>query len=197
MNIYFVGDTHYNHENIVEGCSKWEDKSGCRDFRTLKAHNQAVIKNINKLVKPDDILYHVGDVAFGGKDSIWDFRKQVACKIIHLCLGNHDHHIKKNTIITTDKGLMNAKNMFTTVQDRIEKVIQDKYDFVLDHYPIKSWHKKEKGAIHIYGHSHVDLLYHPHAICVSMECHPDFRPFSLQEILKIVKEREKQFDYKN
>lgn len=191
MNIYFTADTHYNHQNIVRGCSEWEDKTGCRPFRTLKAHNEAVIKNINKIVKSDDILYHVGDVAFGGKDSIWDFRKQINCQTIHLCLGNHDHHIKKNTIISTEKGLINVKTLFTTVQDRIEKVIQDKYDFIMDHYPIRSYHKMDKGAIHVYGHTHKELNYWKNAVCVCIECHPEFRPFSLQEILNIVKDRQK------
>lgn len=192
--VFFVADTHFGHSNIVKGCSEWDDLSGCRDFKSLKAHDTALVKSINQTVGYNDILYHLGDWSFGGEESIWKFRRQIHCEVVHLCLGNHDHHIKRNKVLTTDSGLINARDLFTTVQDRIEKVIGGRYDFVLDHYAIKNWHKMAKGAIHLYGHSHRELNYNPHAICVSIECHPKFRPFSLEEILHIIKLRNREIN---
>jgi len=96
MNTFFTSDTHFHHKNIVAGTSEWDDKRECRDFDTLEEHNAKLVQNINALVKPNDILYHLGDWSFGGVERIWEFRKQLHCKNIHLILGNHDHHIENN-----------------------------------------------------------------------------------------------------
>src|SRR5699024_1596488 len=86
----------YHHKNIIKGISNWEDKSGCRNFSTMEEHNQTIVDGINSTVGEDDTLYCLGDWSFGGLDKIWEFRKQIKCKNIHLILGNHDHHIENN-----------------------------------------------------------------------------------------------------
>lgn len=94
-NIWFTSDTHFGHSNIVgPNVSKW--KSGYRDFKSLDEMNNHLIKEINKLVKKDDFLYHLGDFSFGGIENIYKFRKQIMCENIILVLGNHDKHIKEN-----------------------------------------------------------------------------------------------------
>jgi calcineurin-like phosphoesterase family protein len=92
--IWFTSDTHYNHKNICKGVTEWSDADiSCRDFQTIEEMNDAIVNSINKYVMENDILYHLGDWSFGGINSIWEFRKQIKCKNIHLILGNHDEHI--------------------------------------------------------------------------------------------------------
>ena len=99
-NIFFTSDTHYAHKNICVGVSEWDDKTkSCRKFQTLEEMNELIVNNINKYVKENDILYHLGDWSFGGINNIWEFRKRINCKNIYLVPGNHDHHIKKNKIL--------------------------------------------------------------------------------------------------
>lgn len=104
-NIWVTSDTHYNHKNIVKGTTTWNDfekgssHQSTRDFNTLEEHNQKLVDNINSCVKRDDILYHLGDWSFGGINSIWDFRKQLNCRNIHLILGNHDEKIANNNLL--------------------------------------------------------------------------------------------------
>jgi len=102
--IFITSDTHYNHSNIVRGTTQW-DLSGqtkgnqsVRDFDTLEEHNNALVNGINSVVGEDDVLFHLGDWSFGGLDSIFSFRKRLNVKNIHLCFGNHDHHIKNNRV---------------------------------------------------------------------------------------------------
>src|SRR3990167_11008230 len=99
--IWFTSDSHGYHKNICSGSTSWDltDKSGmtCRDFKNEYEMTNHIIKQINKCVKEDDVLYHCGDFTFGGKDKIHLFRSQLICKTIHLCYGNHDEHIRKNT----------------------------------------------------------------------------------------------------
>lgn len=95
--VWFTSDTHYNHKNICYGLSDWTDKDqSCRKFDTIEEMNEKLIKNINDYVKENDTLYHLGDWSFGGKESIWEFRRRINCKNIILVPGNHDHHIKNN-----------------------------------------------------------------------------------------------------
>src|SRR3954464_7923724 len=100
-NIWFVSDTHFGHANLVKGCSNWEDLSECRNFDSLEEHNERLIENINKRVKEKDCLFHLGDWSFGGSENIYNFRKRLYCRNIHLILGNHDIHLQKNHPIRT------------------------------------------------------------------------------------------------
>lgn len=190
MNFYFTADTHFGHQNIVRGCTKWEDKSPCRDFKTLKDHDRAVIDTINKTVAYDDILYHLGDWSMGGEDNIWRFRRAIVCRNVHFICGNHDHHIHRNKKLTTPTGLVHARDLFSSYHDLLEKELSGKYQMVMCHYPILHWHKQRRGSIHLYGHVHQELAYHTRAVCVSLDAHPGFRPFSLDDILKLIKARE-------
>lgn len=94
-NIWVTSDTHYGHRNITgPKVSRWS--SGYRDFKDVPEMNAHIVKQINKVVKEDDLLYHLGDWSFGGIEEIWNFRKQLRCKNIILLLGNHDEHILEN-----------------------------------------------------------------------------------------------------
>ena len=96
-NIWFTSDSHFMHKNLCLGVSEWDDKHlSARKFDTLEEMNELIVSNINKYVKEDDILYHLGDWSFGGIENIWNFRKQIKCKNIYF---NHDHHIKKNKLL--------------------------------------------------------------------------------------------------
>ena len=190
MNIWFTSDTHYGHKNIVRGCSDWSDLSVCRDFESLKEHDQTLVKNINKVVGWNDILYHMGDWSFGGEDNIWKFRRQINCQTIHLIGGNHDHHIRRNKILTTDSGLINAQDLFTTYNELYEKIIAGKYDVVFCHYALATWHKAKKGSWMLHGHSHGSLKQSEFKrLDVGIDCHPEFRPFHLEEVKEILSHR--------
>jgi calcineurin-like phosphoesterase family protein len=183
MNIFFTSDLHWGHKNIVKGCSDWSDLSRCRDFATLKEHNATIINNINKVVGHDDIMYCLGDWSFGGDENIWKFRRQIHCQTIHFVGGNHDHHIRRNKILTTDSGLVNARALFTSYHELFEKKIAGKYDVVFCHYRLATWHKAKKGAWMLHGHSHGCLKDTPYKVMdVGIDCHPEFRPFHLEEV---------------
>ena len=55
-NVFFTSDTHFGHKNLL--------KIGKgRPFDTIEEHDEALIENWNKVVKPNDLVYHLGDVA--------------------------------------------------------------------------------------------------------------------------------------
>ena len=142
-NIYFTSDTHYGHSNIAgPTISKW--KSGYRNFSSLHDMNEAIVDAMNE-ARENDVIYHLGDWSFGGKDNIEKLRKQVRCKNIYLTLGNHDHHIGRE-----------FKHLFGWVKPIWEGKILDQY-FVLHHYSQRIWNISHRGSIMLYGHSHGTL----------------------------------------
>ena len=209
-NIFFTSDTHFGHANISgKNDSKWP--KGYRHYPSLHEMNKDLTSNINKLVKPEDTLYHLGDWSFGGIDNIWKFRKQIMCQNIHLILGNHDHHIEENKVLPNVYQTQNqfidgdpsstaefvyARDVFESVSHYKEVKINGRM-FVLSHYGHRVWHGSYKGWIHLYGHSHDSLP--PYG--KSMDCGIDTairmlgqaRPFSITEIIDFMDKQPAEF----
>lgn len=204
-NIWFTSDTHYDHINICRSVSKWVDKTFTRDFPTLEKMNWGIVNSINSVVDENDDLYHLGDWSFNGIENIWKFRQRINCKNIHLILGNHDDHIKKNIVLPNvvstepyssvfidgrnlDKEHSNyvvAQRLFSSVSNYLELHVK-KEIYVLSHYPIEQWYEMDRGSIHLHGHMHhkldngiLNTNYRRMDVGIDWKC---FRPFSLSEI---------------
>jgi len=189
--IWFTSDTHYAHKNICRGVSEWKDEDKTRNFSTLESMNWRIVKQINNHVEADDILYHLGDWSFNGVENIWNFRKQIICKNVHLIFGNHDQHIKKNNWSFEHVGF--PQDNFLSVQGYLELEI-GKQTFVLSHYPMEEWLEMDRrGGIMLHGHCHhaideseTNSIYR--RMDVGMDWR-EFRPFSLEEVLDKMKGR--------
>lgn len=181
-NIWFTSDTHFGHKNICRGTTVWS--SGYRDFENPEQMNEVIILNINSVVHPDDVLYHLGDFAMGNPEkNILDIRKRINCKTIHLVLGNHDPFIRGNK--------MNSRSLFSSVQNMIVDVIQEK-PITMCHYPMHTWGARNRGkSWHLHGHCHGHMnggSYYDgkRALDVGIDTHPEFRPYHFDEIKKIM-----------
>lgn len=187
-NIWFTSDSHYNHTNIAgPSVSRWQ--RGYRDFNSVWEMNQALIDGINKSVGEDDILYHLGDWSFGGSHNIKLFRDSIVCKNIHLIRGNHDDHIIDDDL---DIGF-NPVSLFSSVNDVLTLKMQKTVIF-LSHYSHRVWSGSHKGVIHLYGHSHSSI---PDlgksmdvGVDVAKKMFGEYRPFSIDEIMRIMDKRE-------
>jgi calcineurin-like phosphoesterase family protein len=175
-------DSHYGHTNICKGTTKWRLPDGSipddtRPFATIEEMNKAIVDNINACVGENDILIHGGDFSFGGFTNIPLFRNLINCKTIHLVLGNHDDHIRKNK--------NNYQDLFTTVSDKLFINFTHGYNknfIIVNHYPEQSWRDLNKGSIHIHGHCHLtgDKRFGKgRKMDGGMDGHPEFRPYDL------------------
>ena len=80
-NIFFTSDTHWNHTNIIKYCD--------RPFKDVNHMNEELVRRWNEVVGPDDIVFHLGDFAYGGSD-VWNSILGRLNGKIYLVLGNHD-----------------------------------------------------------------------------------------------------------
>ena len=60
--IYFTSDTHFGHANIIKYCK--------RPFANVDEMNIALVAAWNAKVKPEDTVYHLGDVTFKRLDMV-------------------------------------------------------------------------------------------------------------------------------
>lgn len=190
MNIWFTSDTHFGHTNIAGAkISRWT--SGYRDFNSVHEMNKEIVQGINKYVKEDDILYHLGDWSFGGVHNILQFRNLIVCKNIHLILGNHDQHIVDKEIKYHDTSF-NPIELFTSVQDVLTLNI-GKTKLFLSHYSHRVWLGSHKGVIHLYGHSHGSIPDYGKSMDVGIDVafkkFGEYRPFNIGDITTIMSKR--------
>jgi len=160
-NIWFVADTHFCHANIIRYCN--------RPFKDANEMDEALIANWNKTVGKDDIVWHLGDFAFGAKDNVTRILPRLNGKI-NLVLGNHDHQPYHFYI---DAG-------FHRVYDR--KVIINDY-VILSHAPMM-FNNANCPFFNIYGHVHDSEMFQTFtrtSCCACVERH-GYKPISWKTI---------------
>lgn len=144
MKTFFTSDTHIGHSNIIKYCK--------RPFSHCEEMDETIIDNWNKTVHKDDVVYHLGDVAF-----VRDEYKLLSILnrlngTIHLVLGNHDKCIQ-GSVVGRFASVSNFKEIY--VQDSSN--IKGRQHIVLCHYALRVWNKSHHGSWHLYGHSHGSL----------------------------------------
>lgn len=178
--VWFTADTHFGHGNIIKHCN--------RPFASADEMDDAMINNINAVVQPDDILYHLGDFAVikhgNERERIQGYRDRINCKTIYLIAGNHDPH----TSLDQPKPWLHEIFSNVYVRLRLKTTVDGERQFiVMDHYAGRVWNSSGHGVWQLYGHSHGTLPDDPRmrAIDIGVDCH-NFRPLSLDEIAIIM-----------
>jgi len=136
--IYFTSDLHLGHLNIIEACQ--------RPFHSLKEMNETLINNHNKIVKPTDDIFYLGDL-FWKPEYIILLEQLNGRK--YLIKGNHE----RNWVKYYEKNKDDFNNQFEWIKDYYE-LKYNKQRFILFHYPIESWNGRWRGTIHLHGHTH-------------------------------------------
>ena len=83
---FYTADTHFGHALMLS------ETACARPFVTTREMDEFLIDGWNAAVRPDDVVYHLGDFAFGLRDEARVrsvFRRLNGRKV--LILGNHDY----------------------------------------------------------------------------------------------------------
>ena len=173
---WFSSDFHFNHTNICgPRISSWS--SGYRNFNSLSYMNDCIIDNLNSKIMPEDILYFLGDFAFGDKSQIPTLRERIKCREIHLIYGNHDDSIRKNK---------DYRYLFASDRDcALIKV--NGQELYLNHYPTDVWVNNHRHTYHCFGHVHNNFQHcNGQRMDVGVDTN-NFMPYSLDEVVSICK----------
>lgn len=138
ISIFFTSDTHFCHRNIIKYCN--------RPFSSTKDMNDSLVENWNKVVSPNDIVFHLGDFCFGDRKT-WRKYCQKLNGIKYLIQGNHD---RENEIYYD--GFVNVADIAQVAIYDTE--IEDFVVLILCHYCLTTWPGQWNGAFHCFGHSH-------------------------------------------
>lgn len=131
--------------------------------------NEVMIFNHNEVVTDEDVVYHLGDFAFGDP-ARYLFR--LKGKDHYLIVGNHD---KRNA----------CERVFRSVQDVLLLQIENQKWIWLSHYAHRVWPHKHQGAFHLFGHSHGVLKSEPGSMDVGVDSQ-GFRPLTLAQVLNLI-----------
>lgn len=170
MNVWLTSDEHYGHRNIIDYCK--------RPFKDVDEMTEELIFRHNALVKPGDLVYHLGDMfwhTYGLKPALTVMSR---LKGQHFYIrGNHDELIDQHR---------EMRDRFLWVKDlaRVKLPRKDIPPFVLCHYAMRVWRGSHKGYWHFYGHSHGDLEKTPSGLMscdVGVDCWK-YQPVNIEEL---------------
>lgn len=88
MKTFLISDTHFGHTNILKFLR--EDGSKLRPWEDIKEHDHALIDNWNSVVKPEDKVYHLGDVGLSNATHLLRVMQSLNGTKV-LIKGNHDN----------------------------------------------------------------------------------------------------------
>lgn len=176
--IWLTSDTHFNHKNVIKYCN--------RPYQTVEDMNERLINNWNERVGIDDTVFHLGDFGFGNASKLADIRIRLNGRIFFV-LGNHDLSISKSQWQHT-VGMTGVYGSY------------ELEEFLLYHYPKESPEgDKTKGKLQrppiefegwcLTGHVHEHWRIKNKCLNVGVDVH-DYRPLSLDECRKIIKQYE-------
>ena len=170
--IWFTSDHHFGHSNII--------RFSKRPFAGIEEMDARMVERWNAVVKPGDLVYHVGDIFWMPAGQAKSLRDQLHGRIC-LVRGNHDK--------TADS----MKDAFEWIKDYYELKLDDPEAeggirrIVLCHCAFRVWNKSHHGSWHLYGHSHGSLADDPNALSldVGVDCH-DYAPISYARVKQIM-----------
>lgn len=152
---YITADTHFGHKNIIEYAS--------RPFNDVEEMNEALIRNWNDVVGPDDIIIHAGDFSFMKKNRIKGIVDRLNGRK-WIVLGNHD---RKCPDYWHELGF---EHWF------YQPILIKKWNIIISHEPLVN-----PPVLNLHGHTHESSVSGDipgRHFCVSVE-QRDYKPWHL------------------
>ena len=159
---WLISDTHFGHEKCCT-TFKCADGSPLRPFKNADEMDAEMIKRWNARVRPDDKVYHLGDVVIN-KKKLWIVSQLNGNK--RLVRGNHDVFKTKDYIEAGFKEVYGVR------------VLQD---MILSHIPLHPECITERFFRNVHGHLHANTLKDNRYINVSVE-QIGYAPISIEEV---------------
>lgn len=156
--VWFSSDTHFLHKLVA----------GHRGFAGSLEHDEAVIDRWNATVRPDDLVWHLGDVGLGNETGILNLAAHLNGRK-QLVTGNHDACWPGHR--DARKHQRRWLEIFESVQ-AFARIRLDGRVVLLSHMPYEGDHVgedrhtqfrlRDEGAWLLHGHTHLTSRLGPH-----------------------------------
>lgn len=153
--IWVTSDTHFGHQNIIGYCK--------RPFASAEEMDEELVRRWNAVVRPQDHVYHLGDVAMR-KERLAIVRRLNGHK--RLVFGNHDIFDHRAYVEVGFEKVMGMRVLSGAL---------------LTHVPVHHT-SMSRFVCNIHGHIHERPAYGPQYLNVSVE-RTDYTPVLLEQIL--------------
>ncbi len=163
---WVTSDLHFFHAGVLKF------NPDTRPFDNVDDMHTGLINHWNSVVGENDVVLHLGDFSFKGKEATESILEQLNGNIVFI-LGNHDKAIR-NQIQTPHK------------YDYLEFRYNGTKVCAM-HFHISNWNQQGRGAVMLFGHSHGS--YHPEGR--TMDCGWDAhgRILSMDEAIQMCLEK--------
>lgn len=197
---YFVSDLHFNHKNIITfttdaplSCGRTQastrgadgsisrqrtlDDGSLTPFQSIEEHDEHIIEQVNKVVRPQDRLYIMGDVAMNRSGIKQVGRMNGRKKLIK---GNHD--------------IFKLADYTPYFEDILASRVYPQHNIIVTHIPVAISELQGRFKYNLHGHTHINTvpfvgnfpgwedLYSPYInLCPERV---GFAPISLDEIVE-------------
>lgn len=165
---WFTSDTHLFHANVLKFMHG--DKRLRHEFNSLDEMHEAIVERWNKNIRPQDYVYHLGDVTFQYHAPFNELMSRLNGHK-RLIIGNHDKLKQGGLLQWFDKVML--WHGFK------------EHNFTATHIPLRLDSIRD-GAFNIHGHTHARCLDDPHYINVSVEVR-DYTPVHIDTIVEEIK----------
>ena len=178
--IYFTSDTHFCHNQGFLYAP--------RGFTNVDDMNETIVENWNKVVKPHDTVYHLGDTILNDTEKGIEYFKRLNGEIF-LIWGNHDTQNRINALFEACRHkLLGGWYAFV--------IKHGKQSIYLSHYPTLTSNFDDKHfsqhVINLHGHTHQQTnwlqLDNPFMYHVGMDSH-NCTPVHIDEVITDIRNR--------
>lgn len=176
--IWFTADQHFGHENIIRYTR--------RPYANVEEMDEQLIANWNAVVRKTDTVYQLGDFTLGGLDYFSRYVERLN-GLIRIVPGSHDHYwLKEKRLNCYLEGLGGKVKVLAPVVT----VHADGLIVVLCHYALRVWDRSHYGSLHLYGHSHGNLVGAENSMDVGVDAVSEngYRPISINEVRVALKQ---------
>ena len=169
MKTFVISDTHFGHAAILN-FKRDDGITPVRNFSSVEAMDDFMVRQWNSVVSPEDKVYHLGDVSMkkGHLDTLTRLNGNKT-----LIAGNHDIFDTK-LYLKYFSNVRGYRVLNTTKNKRI----------ILSHIPICS-ESKGRFSLNVHGHLHQNKLIDPWYYNVSVE-QINYTPLNIQTIFDFV-----------
>lgn len=158
-NIFLTADTHFSHAGVCKFLRN--DGTKLRPWDNPEEMDEYMVQEWNKTVRPNDKVYHLGDVVIARR-ALAILDRLNGDKV--LIKGNHD--------------IFKITDYLKHFRDVRGYHVMD--HMLLSHIPV---HPESKGRFkaNVHGHTHANVLADPWYVCVCVE-HTDYKPIAFEEV---------------